>query len=137
VSRIFVDTSGFYALVDNDDQHHNLAHDLFDRAEREKWSLVTTNAVVFETHALMMNRFRSRREVALAFLDSISADRYKVVRVLRRDEDKAIAIVRAHRDKSYSLCDALSFVVMERLRIREAIYFDQDFRSYGRFAILS
>ncbi len=43
----------------------------------------------------------------------------------------AIAIVRAHRDKSYSLCDALSFVVMEQLRIREAISFDQDFRSYG------
>ncbi len=81
---------------------------------------------------------RLRREVALAFLDSISADRYQVVRVLLRDEDTAIAIVRAHRDKSYSLCDALSFVVMEQLRIREAISFDQDFRSYGgRFAILS
>ena len=57
--------------------------------------------------------------------------------VLLRDEATAIAIVRAHRDKSYSLCDALSFVVMEQLRIREAISFDQDFRSYGRFAVLS
>jgi predicted nucleic acid-binding protein len=137
VSRIFVDTSGFYALVDSDDQHHNVSHNLFDRAERETWRLVTTNAVVFETHALMMNRFRSRREVALAFLDTISADRYQVVRVLRRDEDRAIAIIRAHCDKSYSLCDALSFAVMERLRIREAISFDQDFRSYGRFTVLS
>ena len=86
MSRIFVDTSGFYALVDSDDQHHNVAHNLFDRAEHETWRLVTTNAVVFETHALMMNRFRLRREVALAFLDSISADRYQVVRVLLRDE---------------------------------------------------
>jgi len=44
--------------------------------------------------------------------------------------------LRAHEDKSYSLCDALSFVVMERLRIREAIAFDQHFRAYGRFTIL-
>jgi uncharacterized protein len=136
VRRVFVDTGAFYALIDSDDQHHYRARDLFDRAEGEKWRLVSTNAVVFETHALLVNRFRSRREVALAFLDSVSTDPYQVVRALRSDEEKAIAIVRAHRDKFYSLCDALSFVVMERLRVHEAISFDQDFRSYGRFAIL-
>jgi predicted nucleic acid-binding protein len=59
-----------------------------------------------------------------------------VVRVLKNDEENAIALVRAHEDKPYSFCDALSFVVMERLRIREAIAFDRDFRSYGRFALL-
>lgn len=31
---------------------------------------------------------------------------------------------------------ALSFVVMERLRINEAIAFDRHFREYGRFTIL-
>ncbi|HYB92219.1 MAG TPA: PIN domain-containing protein [Candidatus Binataceae bacterium] len=134
--RIFVDTSAFYALIDGDDQHDEVADQIFRRAEREKWRLITTNAVVFETHALLVNRFRSRREVAVAFLDSVLTDRYQVVRALRSDEGRAVAIVRAHRDKSYSLCDALSFVVMERLRVRDAISFDQDFRSFGRFAIL-
>ena len=47
------------------------------------------------------------------------------------DERKAIALVRAHKDKTYSLCDAQSFVVMERLRIRDAIAADEDFRQYG------
>jgi len=42
----------------------------------------------------------------------------------------------AHTDKSYSLCDALSFVVMERLGVTEAISFDRHFREYGRFTIL-
>ena len=59
-----------------------------------------------------------------------------MVRVRSDDERKAIALIRTHQDKMYSLCDALSFVVMERLRIREAISFDQDFRSYGHFTIL-
>ena len=134
--RVFIDTSGFYALIDRDDQHHDLAADLFARAEHERWRLLTTNAVVFETHGLLVNRFRKRRDVALEFLGRVESDTLHLARVSKGDEDKAIAIIRAHRDKSYSLCDALSFVVMERLRIREAISFDQDFRSYGRFAVL-
>ena len=32
--------------------------------------------------------------------------------------------------------DALSFVVMERLRIREAMAFDRHFREHGKFVIL-
>jgi len=72
----------------------------------------------------------------LKFLDAVQGDAYDVVRVSRDDEAKAIELIIAHRDKMYSLCDALSFVVMERLRISEAIAFDQDFRSYGRFAVL-
>ena len=39
-------------------------------------------------------------------------------------------------DKMYALCDALSFVVMERLRIKEAIAFDRHFREYGRLTVL-
>lgn len=36
----------------------------------------------------------------------------------------------------YSLCDALSFVIMERLDIADAIAFDRHFREYGGFTIL-
>lgn len=59
-----------------------------------------------------------------------------MVRVRKNDEEKALALIREHEDKLYSVCDALSFVVMERLRIHEAIAFDQDFRSYGKFTLL-
>jgi len=45
-------------------------------------------------------------------------------------------LLRAHEDKSYSFCDALSFVVMERLRVKEAVAFDRHFRGYGGFMIL-
>ena len=132
--HVFVDTSAFFALTVVEDQNHIHTRELFAQAYRESWSLVTTNAVVAETHALILNRARPGREKALEFLEAIGADAYRMVRVRKTDEDKAIALIRAHRD---SLCDALSFVVMERLRIREAISLDQDFRSYGRFTVLS
>ena len=53
----------------------------------------------------------------MTFLDMVDDEAYQVERVRKRDDERAIALLRAHEDKSYSLCDALSFVVMERLRI--------------------
>ena len=134
--RVFVDTSGFYALIVSKDENHGRADELFALAQRKAWRLVTTNAVIFETHALLLHRARPGRETALDFLDAVHADTYEVVRVGKNDEEKAIKLIRTHGDKLYSFCDALSFVVMERMRIHEAIAFDQDFRTYGKFALL-
>ena len=136
MKRVFVDTSGFYALIVQRDENHSRAHRLFESAVRETWRLVTTNAVVFETYALLLARARPPREVGLKFLASLEARAYDVVRLLKTDEEQAIALIRSHSDKTYSLCDASSFVVMERLGITEAVAFDQDFRSYGQFVIL-
>ena len=60
----------------------------------------------------------------------------RVERVRRVDEEGAETLVRMHEDKDYSLCDALSFVVMERLGIGEAVAYDRHFRQYGRFRVL-
>jgi predicted nucleic acid-binding protein len=136
VKRVFVDSGGFFALLAAEDRFHDHARSPFARADAERWRLVTTNAVVVETYALLLARSRGGRGSALAFLDIVGDDAYQVERVRKPDEERAIALLRAHEDKSYSLCDALSFVVMERLRIREAIAFDRHFRAYGRFTIL-
>jgi predicted nucleic acid-binding protein len=68
-------------------------------------------------------------------LTLFNGDAYDVVRVSRDGQAKAIELIIGHRDKVYSLCNARSFVVRERLRILEAIAFDEDFRGYGRFAV--
>ena len=52
------------------------------------------------------------------------------------DEALAISILREHQDKTYSFCDALSFMVMERLGVTEAMAFDRHFREYGKLTIL-
>ena len=136
--RVFVDTGGFVALLVAEDQMHSRAAALFALASRERWALVTTNAVVIETYSVLLARAREGRRAAVAFLDAIetSVHALTVEPIRTEDELKAAALVRAHVDKSYSLCDALSFVVMERLAVNEAIAFDRHFREYGRFTIL-
>jgi uncharacterized protein len=136
VRRVFVDTSGFFALYSANDGDHAAAVDLFLQANSQRWELVTTNAVVVETHALLLNRTRERRALAIKFLDDLESSELRIERVAQADEQAAIALQRAHHDKTYSLCEALSFVVCERLGISEAISCDDDFRSYGRLTVL-
>lgn len=134
--QAFVDTGGFFAFLSAIDEHHARADALFAQAARERWRLVTTNAVVFETHALLLQRGPGGRRSAIAFLDAVESGVCRIERLTVRDERRATALVRAHADKDYSLCDASCFVVMERLRIHEAISFDRHFREYGRFVVL-
>ena len=134
--RVFVDAGGFFAHLVFEDPAHERATTLFKAAKDEAWRLATTNAVVFETYALLLSRTRAGRRHAMEFLDRVEQGLCVVHRVSARDEKAAVALVRAHKDKMYSLCDASSFVVMERLRIKEAIAFDRHFRAYGRFMIL-
>lgn len=54
-----------------------------------------------------------------------------LVRVTEEDEQAALDLIARYRDKSFSLTDATSFVVMERLGITHAFSFDDDFRQYG------
>ncbi len=66
----------------------------------------------------------------LALLDAA------VIRVLPEEEAQAKAILARHQDKDWSLCDAISFAVLEARGVRTAFTFDQHFRQYGRFDIL-
>jgi uncharacterized protein len=137
VKRVFVDTSAFFAHLVTEDVHHSEARALFERADRESWTLVTTNAVMWETYTLLRVRARNGRELALGFLEDIQDGLCDIERVRPLDEARAIELLRQHTDKRYSFCDALSFVVMEQLGVSEALSFDSDFRSYGKIVLLS
>ena len=136
MKHVFVDSGGFFAHLVSEDPLHTRARELFAQAKREDWHLVTTNAVVYETHALLTNRAREGREAGLRFLEHIERGLCEIVHGTQDDEARAIAILRDHQDKAYSFCDALSFAVMERLGVTEVIAFDRHFREYGRLTIL-
>ena len=56
--------------------------------------------------------------------------------IARPDEKAAVELLQVNQDKTYSLCDALSFTVMRRLGIRRAVTFDRHFRQFGEFEVL-
>jgi predicted nucleic acid-binding protein len=47
------------------------------------------------------------------------------------EEKKALALIAKYKDKDFSMTDAVSFVVMDKLRITTAFAFDRNFEQYG------
>jgi predicted nucleic acid-binding protein len=127
----FIDTSAFYALLDADDSHHSKAVGLFNQLARSRARLLTSNHVLFETYSLILSRLG--QWMAQSWLRKLNM---RVERTAAEDEQRAVQIVLEFRDKGFSLVDASSFALMERLGLRRAIAFDPHFRQYGRFMVL-
>lgn len=128
-NRVLVDTSAYFALADRHDPNHRLASVLNEEIVARRLQPFTTNFVVAETHALLLNRLE--RYTAQRVLRAIDRSTTILVRVSSRDERQAREIVEQYDDKDFSLTDATSFAVMERLRIATAFTFDHNFAQYG------
>lgn len=128
--RVFVDSSAYFALVNDRDADHPAVADELRRLIAARQRFFTTNFVVAETHALALARIN--RDVAATVLRQIDESRLTtIVRVSTGDERRAREIIEQYADKSFSLTDALSFAVMERLGIQQAFTLDQHFAQYG------
>lgn len=128
-SRVFVDTGAYYALTFNGDKNHSAATSIFRYLTQKRYQLFTTNFVLAETHALILNRLN--RDIALRVLEGIYKSHTQIIRLTPSDENRAMDILRKHKDKDFSFTDATSFVVMERLGINTAFAFDRHFDQYG------
>lgn len=134
MSRIFVDTSAYYAFVDRTDISHIAVQSHFIRMFSDGTELVTTNFVLAETHALLLNRIG--RTAAMRFLDTFLQSSMILIRVTEADETTARQILRVTGDKDYSYTDATSFAVMDRMHMKEAFTLDHHFAQQG-FQVLS
>jgi predicted nucleic acid-binding protein len=124
MKMVFVDTSGFYACLDGTDPFHPQAFSAFERAEKERWQLVTTNYIVHETWALVQRRLGW--EAVETFLNDL-LPRCRVEWVDENLHQAAALRCRQMRERRYSLTDAVSLEYMSRYKINEAIVQDEHF----------
>lgn len=127
--RVFIDTSAYYALADRDERQHQLAQQLFGLLASTHRQLFTSTYIVAETHALLVNRLNS--QLARTFVQRLYDSATTIVRIGKREEERGWQIVTSYTDKGFTLTDATSFVVMERLGITYAFTLDDDFSQYG------
>lgn len=127
---LFGDTSFFYATLDPRDRDHAEARALTEAIERRQIPLITTWEIVVETVTLL--RYRLSYQGAMAFLDQVLPT-LNVVYVDQEDRGHALdRFRRFSRDKSISLCDAISHrVVRDRLNDVPCLAFDADFERLG------
>lgn len=127
--RAFVDSSAYLALLNPRDRYHEEAALVSRKLAAEHWQLFVTNFIVAEAHALILGRLG--HPIARQFLAALLRSSTNVIRPTLADEQKARHIIFQYEDKDFSLTDALSFAVMERLAIPAAFTFDHHFSQYG------
>jgi predicted nucleic acid-binding protein len=132
---IFVDTSAWLALADSHDRDHPRATEITRRiAHGEFGKQVTTNYVMVETITLI--RRRLGLPTALSFEKAIArSDEVRVFWIEPVHQDEALQVMAGRTDKSWSVTDCTSFVVMRALGILSAFSLDVGFRQAG-FAVL-
>jgi predicted nucleic acid-binding protein len=124
---MFIDTSGLLCCFDADEARHRAAIQFYDASR----SRLTHNYVLAEFVALAQAR-QYPRELSLNLIAEIQADAtIEIVWVDRALHNTALSLLQSQLDKSYSLCDAVSFVLMRERGISDALTTDRHFEQAG------
>ena len=103
------DSSAILALLDADDSDHAQAATAARQIASEGRPSFITNYIEAEAHALLLR---------------------KLGRLIARE------LLTRYSDKDWTLCDAISFAVLEDRRVARVFTFDRHFRQYDRFQVL-
>lgn len=125
---IFIDTSGFIAVLNTDDASHTGAAKTWMGILTSEEILLTTNYVLVETCALVQNRLG---------MDALKVFQEDIVPVLRIEWiDKivhyaAMGVMLAAGRKKLSLVDCVSFGTMRLLGVTTVFTLDKHFKEQG------
>jgi len=129
---LFVDTSGWAEPLLQTSPDRVRMSAVYRQVIDAGRPLITTNYVLTELVALLTTRTRASRPHLLATIAAIK--RLPALRLVHVDPDLDAAaweLLEARPDKSWSLVDAASFVVMRRLDLWEAFTTDHHFDQAG------
>jgi predicted nucleic acid-binding protein len=128
VKTVFVDTSGFYALLDPTDSAHEKITAAFMQAEQEGWRLITTNYVVHESWAIIQHRLGWK--ALEAFLDVVLPP-CEIEYVTESLLTLGAVRCRQARQRKLSLSDCVSLEFIRQKRLVFVIAEDQHFWKQG------
>lgn len=134
--EILVDTSGFYALLNQRDEQHARAKQILGKAAIQKQRFVTTDYILDETATLLKARGAGHLvEQLFRIVQQSTACRIEWTDPTRFETAQRYFV--KHLDHAWSFTDCVSFTVMKELRLRDALSSDQHFREAGFVALLA
>ena len=131
---VFIDTSGFYALLAAKDDRHCEAVACVQHATAGTWRFLTTDYVLDETATIL--KVRGLAHLLPAFFAGVENSR--LCRVRWTDAAmfaQAKTFFLRHGDKTYSFSDCVSFCTMRSLGLHTALTKDSHFQQAG-FTVL-
>jgi uncharacterized protein len=134
---IFADTAGWGHLVDTSQRYHALAATIYRTARQDGQKLVTTNYILAELVALLTSPLRIPRPRQIAFITGIKTSPHvEVIHIDTTLDAQAWDLPTQRPDKTWSLVDCTSFIVMQREGLTEALTTDRHFSQAGFVPLL-
>lgn len=130
MKRLFLDAGYVIALETSDDQNHKAASQHWRRLLKSPLSLITTSYVFDEIVTFFNSRSRHDKAVEVGS-NLIQTGLIELIHVDETLFYEGWEYFQKHRDKTYSLTDCISFVVMKQRAIRTALTFDRHFTQAG------
>ena len=128
--QVFIDTSGFYALLVSNDTYHKSAAALVESLAAKSCHFVSSDYVLDEAITLLRARGIPRQvdmlleivdDSAYLSLEWVGPERFLSTR----------SYLKSHFDHEYSFTDCTSFVIMNELNITAALTADRHFEEAG------
>ena len=129
---MFLDTSGLLCFFDEKDFRHNEAFNFIKDANIR----LTTSYVLAEFIPLCQTRGLNRKRT-LEFVETLIKN--PLIGIVWVDENlhhRGFTLLQNRIDKNYSLCDAVSFIIMRERGINEALTTDKHFAQEGFIKLL-
>ena len=132
--KLFVDTSYVLALFNSSDEFHEKAKELKSRASHPT-AAITTEAILLEI-GNALSKQNLRKQCAAIITGFYRSTNIEIVPLSTQLIKEGLALFEKRADKDWGLTDCLSFVVMEKHGIREALAADEHFVQAGFKALL-
>lgn len=133
--EVFVDTSGFFALLCTKDPAHAEAKRRMQAFAKARRRMVTTDGVLDETFSLL--KARGLRHLCATFWRMVEGSRSLRVEWTQPARfAQAAEFFLKQIDQDYSLTDCVSFLVMQEHALADALTTDHHFQIAGFRALL-
>jgi predicted nucleic acid-binding protein len=128
--ELFVDSSGWIALYDGQDQFHTVAKAALRSLRSYHLRLVTTDYVFDEAITFILNRTYHAAAVQFGRW-LLNANNIELIRVDETVWQTAWKMFQRYHDKEWAFTDCTSFVLMRQLGLYQAFTFDHHFAQAG------
>jgi predicted nucleic acid-binding protein len=137
MNKVFADTSGWAEFFVQTEPFHFEAKRLMQQWHTTGTQVITTNYILLELVALLTSPLRVPRKTTCKVIETIKATSWvTIIHIDFTTHEEAWKLLTERQDKTWSLVDCTSFVIMQQRNILEALTTDHHFEQAGFIQLL-
>jgi len=126
-SPVFIDASGWIAIVSADDRNHRSAKLAYRKIVTQKTHIITTNWTLYEALSIIKDKIGHAQALSLWNL----VKQFPLISLIKVTDDietRGLGMFFRYTDKAWGVVDCTSLIVMEQTGCFKALAYDRHFK---------